>query len=975
MTQSIDVNGRSRRFRIMVVLAAILIVFAVAGVVSAIVSKSGDTGVQLDPNSESGLLGNPSDLASIGQNDTKEQTNDSESDGGEAAGESGDGVPVTGMDGTSDSLDSSETEGQLREKNTNPPGIDQLNLDSHRTFIEQTHFTVGTYDPQFWRMTTYDTYTPNGFLQNEHATPNTTSVLPKPENATGPLGESAVFTLKTNASRLPTSGTPTSIEIVSGADSDSYEFRVADDGTVIVTDGNGGPATLPAGTAYNLTFTNPEQGAASNATSEEIRSRYLQLPSSQPDRIGNLSDRIIASSDAETRVEKARAISSWLLENKSYKLNTTHDPSTNVVDEFLFEKEGGHTPYFTTATAVLLREQGIPARTVTGYTQGDREEDGLVEVGTMEQHTWVEVYNEQGEWVPVDAGPTEKAQEVQEAVRNGNPDALNYGASQQIINTWANESAVLDSDMRHTDGDVLEPPYEMDVNPSPTPGAEVTVTVTKNGTPVPHAPVKFNGELVGQTTVNGTLVATVPYTDSLTVTASRPSTFGQSQENVQETSASGERGGALASGVPPDDNRTNSSKTFTVPTAVSIESDTVILPGNEITAIFRVNGTRVPGVNVYIEGEIAGRTNEDGELTGAIPDDAKFGENVTVHVERDDLSSTTTVRVAEPSVRVDTGLLAIPGETANVTVIVSENGTDIILPNATLTAFAGGGVDNTPFAEGVEVREDGSASIELPWRNAVTITGVLKGGKTTTTVTGLYYPLGGLIGGGVLLFITTTWHIRRNGVPRSEVNLTSPDSLKSAFYRVIFHIAEYVRNGIRRVAASYERNMQSVREFASTFWIEIRDRNVTALVSMVAFLPRVVVKRCVKVVRSLISFFERLFESRENTTMSENPSGVTGSNNSSSSKHSHEDYERIRGFWRWLTRFVIAGRGNNTKTTVEIGQKAVEHGFPAEPVKRLRVAFQDIQYGSHDPDSRVESAEGAVDELRDTKSADSEGSQ
>jgi hypothetical protein len=61
---------------------------------------------------------------------------------------------------------------------------------------------------------------------------------------------------------------------------------------------------------------------------------------------------------------------------------------------------------------------------------------------------------------------------------------------------------------------------------------------------------------------------------------------------------------------------------------------------------------------------------------------------------------------------------------------------------------------------------------------------------------------------------------------------------------------------------------------------------------------------------------------------------------------------------------VIGRTGRNTQTTVEIGEKAINHGFPSGPVTRLRVAFQEIEYGNRDPDSRVDEAEGAVEDLR-----------
>ena len=78
---------------------------------------------------------------------------------------------------------------------------------------------------------------------------------------------------------------------------------------------------------------------------------------------------------------------------------------------FLEEADTGYCVHFATATAVLLRAAGIPARYVTGYML-QTEAGGTVKVTADQAHAWAEYYDESlGAWVVMESTPADLNQE------------------------------------------------------------------------------------------------------------------------------------------------------------------------------------------------------------------------------------------------------------------------------------------------------------------------------------------------------------------------------------------------------------------------------------------------------------------------------------------------------------------------------------------------------------------------------------
>ncbi|HEX2188515.1 MAG TPA: transglutaminaseTgpA domain-containing protein, partial [Longimicrobiaceae bacterium] len=131
--------------------------------------------------------------------------------------------------------------------------------------------------------------------------------------------------------------------------------------------------------------------------------QYLQLPPLSA-RVRRLADSLAAGEP--TRYDRARAVERWLRSEFAYTLELPRDAGEARLEHFLFRRRAGHCEYFSTAMAVLLRAQGIPARNVTGFLGGEWNGFGgyLVVTGN-DAHSWVEAWFPGVGWVPFDPTP------------------------------------------------------------------------------------------------------------------------------------------------------------------------------------------------------------------------------------------------------------------------------------------------------------------------------------------------------------------------------------------------------------------------------------------------------------------------------------------------------------------------------------------------------------------------------------------
>lgn len=139
-----------------------------------------------------------------------------------------------------------------------------------------------------------------------------------------------------------------------------------------------------------------------------VTERYLGVPASLPDRVGDKAAEITASAD--TPYDQAAAIEKYLRTfPNDFKVPST--PSgRDSVDYFLFDLQRGYFDYHASAMAVMLRTLGVPSRVASGYVvdplqrQGDSNGYALTE---KQAYAWPEVYFPGIGWVEFSPTPSQ----------------------------------------------------------------------------------------------------------------------------------------------------------------------------------------------------------------------------------------------------------------------------------------------------------------------------------------------------------------------------------------------------------------------------------------------------------------------------------------------------------------------------------------------------------------------------------------
>ena len=256
-------------------------------------------------------------------------------------------------------------------------------------------FVVRSPSQHRWRVGALATYTGDGWTRTGLSRPYLGAL-------DGPVGSNRTvvqrYSLRTAATDLPAAAYPVDVRNISSSSVD-----VTSTGT-LTADGR-----LPNGTNYTIESRVPsatvsELRAAGTDYPLSIEERYTALPrSSVPERVYNLTDQV--TSQSSNPFESARAIESYLEDNKEYSQNVSA-PSSTMADGFLFEMDAGYCTYFAGTMATMLRTQGIPARVAVGYSSGQYVGNDTWVVRGTDAHAWVEVYFPDTGWVEFDPTPS-----------------------------------------------------------------------------------------------------------------------------------------------------------------------------------------------------------------------------------------------------------------------------------------------------------------------------------------------------------------------------------------------------------------------------------------------------------------------------------------------------------------------------------------------------------------------------------------
>ncbi len=162
--------------------------------------------------------------------------------------------------------------------------------------------------------------------------------------------------------------------------------------TVVSDDTEATPAQLQAATSPAALTADP------NAFEQLDQKRYLQLPNAYP-RVKALAESITKGIGQPGGVDpytydKVAAIETWMSDHVRYTTDIPPLPAgADAVDSFLFGSRRGYCEQISTATVVMLRSIGIPAREAVGYVPGSYNPiTDLYEVQAKDAHAWVQVW-------------------------------------------------------------------------------------------------------------------------------------------------------------------------------------------------------------------------------------------------------------------------------------------------------------------------------------------------------------------------------------------------------------------------------------------------------------------------------------------------------------------------------------------------------------------------------------------------------
>lgn len=174
-------------------------------------------------------------------------------------------------------------------------------------------------------------------------------------------------------------------------------------GSVLYTTNNKIKNYTLSATVVPSTLT-PEQVQQSSGVPPKNVESSLLLPT-------NFDKKIIAqartiASNKESIYEQVLALRAFFLDGSfTYDTTVKYSSSTNAMEMFLKDKRG-FCEQFATTYAAMARSVGIPARVVVGFTPGQPDSTGRLNITNEQAHSWVEVYLSHFGWLTIDPTPS-----------------------------------------------------------------------------------------------------------------------------------------------------------------------------------------------------------------------------------------------------------------------------------------------------------------------------------------------------------------------------------------------------------------------------------------------------------------------------------------------------------------------------------------------------------------------------------------
>jgi transglutaminase-like putative cysteine protease len=274
---------------------------------------------------------------------------------------------------------------------------DAIRLGQSPNLADRVVMTVDAQQGRFWRAVSYDFYTGNGWRTTE--TDKVDKISPA---VLGREKFDATFDIVVPQQNLLFGANePVKVSV-------PYQFQTGGDKSysTALRSVRGGPSSYTV-TSYVSVADKAALRRASNTYPDYIRQKYLQLPSTLPQRVRDLAHKVGA--ELTDPYDKAEAVESFLRTTYRYAPTVrAPPPGRDPVDYFLFDLKEDFCEYFASAMVVMLRELGVPARVVEGYTAGTLEPStGRFQVKELDAHAWVEVYFPLYGWIEFEPTPSQ----------------------------------------------------------------------------------------------------------------------------------------------------------------------------------------------------------------------------------------------------------------------------------------------------------------------------------------------------------------------------------------------------------------------------------------------------------------------------------------------------------------------------------------------------------------------------------------
>ncbi|MDX8387313.1 MAG: transglutaminase domain-containing protein [Ghiorsea sp.] len=221
--------------------------------------------------------------------------------------------------------------------------------------------------------------------------------------------------------------------------------KLAADSLLIQQGGSVLAAGLPAFATFDVGF----QRSVTTTLVDDVGRSDTRVNKDVAQVIANIAKSIGLYPLRKNEGDKAvvRKLHAYFLNQFTYATYQTEDKEKrNPLVRFLTQTQQGHCEYFATATVMILREVGIPARYATGYSMHEWDkENGLFNVRARDAHAWVLAFIN-GAWVDVDNTPPNWLE-----VENSDVSSL------QDLKDWFSELSFLFKKWRYSESEDYTP--------------------------------------------------------------------------------------------------------------------------------------------------------------------------------------------------------------------------------------------------------------------------------------------------------------------------------------------------------------------------------------------------------------------------------------------------------------------------------------------------------------------------------------